>query len=144
MIPKPKKKKQKKVKLSTLQTKADDAMSPYIRQKYADEFGYCECVSCKRKFHWKDMDCGHFISRRHFATRYVEENCHPECISCNRFSSDHMIGYTEFFIDTYGRDKIYELREESRRLLSPTEKRTILEFAIEYFTEGLKALQKGD
>ena len=126
----------KKCKLSTLQGKADTAMSQYIRQKFAvDE--YCDCVSCGRSFHWREMDAGHFISRKHFATRYVEENCHPECRSCNRFSADHMIGYTEYFIDTYGREKILELKTESRRVLSPSEKRQIVEYAYEYYTKGI-------
>ena len=28
------------------------------------------------------MDCGHFISRTHMATRFDEENCHGECRMC--------------------------------------------------------------
>lgn len=115
-------------------------MSIYIRMKYADANGYVKCVSCGKVVPWKESDCGHFISRRHFATRYVEENCHPECIACNRFSPDHMIGYTEYIIDMYGREKIDELRAESRKVLSPTQKRTIVEEALAYYTMAIKEL----
>jgi hypothetical protein len=131
--------KTKRVKLSTLQTKADKAMSQYIRQKYSVD-GYVKCVSCGVIVFWQNSDCGHFISRRHFATRYVEENCHPECIACNRFSPDHMIGYTEYFIDTYGREKIDELRLLSKKTLSPSEKRAIVEKALDYYTAALEGL----
>lgn len=129
-----------KAKLSTLTAKADKLMSIYIRMKYADEHGWVKCSSCGRLFHWRDVDCGHFISRRHFATRYVEENAHPECHGCNRFNGDHLIGYTEFMIDTYGREKIAELKKESRRVLSATEKRAVIEDAIVHYSEGVKSL----
>ena len=130
----------RKVKLSTLQAKADSLMSEYIRRKYADEHGYVTCVSCGRSFRWQEVDCGHFVSRRHLATRYVEENAHPECKGCNRFSTDHLIGYTTYIIDLYGREKIAELKKESRKVLSPSEKRKTVEEAYQYYLNALTEL----
>ena len=51
-----------------------------------------------------------------------------------------MIGYTEYFIDTYGREKIAELKLESKRTLSPSAKREIVENALQYYTNALKEL----
>jgi hypothetical protein len=31
------------------------------------------------------MDCGHFMSRKHYATRWDESNCQVQCKSCNVF-----------------------------------------------------------
>ena len=132
--------KKPQTKLSTLQAKADSLMSEYIRRKHADEHGYVTCVSCGRSFRWQDVDNGHFISRRHFATRYIEENCHPECKGCNRFNHDHLIGYTQSMIDLYGKSGINELQEESKRLLSPSQKRQIVTEAIEYYTKMLNEI----
>lgn len=132
--------KKPQVKLSTLQAKADALMSEYIRRKHADEHGYVTCVSCGRSFRWQDVDNGHFISRRHFATRYIEENCHPECKGCNRFNHDHLIGYTQSMIDLYGKDGIKWLQEESRKLLSPSQKRQLVTEAIEYYGGKLEEM----
>jgi len=130
-----------KAKYSTVQASADKAMSLYIRQKYAKD-GMVTCVSCGKVLHWKEADCGHFVPKSRGASiRYVEENCHPECPSCNRFDDGHLAGYTLFMIDTYGRDKIEELRAEARKTLSQTVKRRLAEEAKAYYTQALKQLQ---
>lgn len=142
MIPK-KIKRPRQPKLSTLQAKADSAMSIYIRQKHADQSGYVKCVSCGRVFHWKEMDCGHFIPKSRGASiRYVEENCHPECQGCNRFDEGHLIEYTRYMIEMYGNDKIDELKKEARKTLKPSEKRALCEEAIAYYTQALIELKR--
>ena len=138
MIPK---KKPKQAKLSTLQAKADAAMSVYVRMKHSDADGYITCVSCGNLHHWKDVDCGHFIPKsRGAAVRWVEENCHPECRGCNRFSHSHLIGYTLYMIDVYGRSKIAELEQMARKPLSPLQKRQLAEDAYAYYTQAIKEL----
>ena len=133
-------KKPKKVKLSTLQDKADKAMSDYIRQKFAVD-GYVNCVSCGRNFHWKDVDCGHFIPKKRGASiRWVEENVAPECRDCNRFNEAHLIGFTFWMIETYGKEMIEELKEMAKITLSPTQKRSSALEAIDYYTKKLEEL----
>jgi hypothetical protein len=116
-------------------------MSLYIRQKYADN-GMVKCVSCGKFIYWKDSDCGHFVPKaRGAAVRYVEENVHPECHYCNRFDEGHLIEYTRFMIDFYGHEKIDELKSEARKTLSPTQKRELVENAIEYYGTRLKDME---
>lgn len=130
-----------KQSLPALQARADKAMSTYIRLKYADHAGMVTCVSCGKVLPWKESDCGHFIPRSRGASiRYVEENCHPECQGCNRFSHSHLIGYTLFMVDTYGREKIEELEQEARKVLSPSQKRQLAEEALEYYKEAASNL----
>lgn len=136
--------KPKRPKFSTLQTKADNAMSQYIRQKYAVD-GYCICVSCGTSHRWQDMDCGHFIPKKRASIlRWVKENVAPECRDCNRFDEGHLIGYYEWMLGMYGKEKIDELRAEARKTLSPSQSRANAEEAIEYYTEALKCLLKND
>ena len=138
-----KKAKKRKASLSTLQAKADSAMSVYIRTKYADENGYVRCVSCGKVDLWQNMDCGHFVPKsRGASVRYIEENCHPECPGCNRFDEGHLIEYTRYMIDMYGNDKIDELKQEARKTLRPSEKRQICEDAIDYYTQALRDLNR--
>lgn len=113
-------------------------MSLYIRQKYADDFGIAQCVSCGKVDNWWDMDCGHFVPKSRGASiRYVEENCHPECPACNRFDEGHLINYTRYMIEMYGNEKIDELKREARKTLKPSEKRNLCEEAIRYYTQAL-------
>lgn len=131
----------KKPSLSTLQAKADNAMSIYIRLKHSDHAGYVTCVSCGKVLQWKEVDCGHFIPKsRGASVRYIEENCAPECRGCNRFSESHMIGYTLYMIDTYGREKIEELEQEARKVLSPIQKRQLAEEAFVYYRQAAEKL----
>ena len=126
--------------MKTLQDKADKLMSLYIRQKYAKD-GLVSCVSCGKVIPWKDSDCGHFIPKsRGASVRYIEENCHPECQSCNRFDHGHLIGYTRYMISMYGDEKIDELKLEARKTLSASQKRGLVEEAILYYGEQLKKL----
>lgn len=133
----------KRPKLSTIQAKADKAMSLYIRQKYADANGYVACVACGRTHHWTEMDAGHFVPKsRGASVRYIEENVHPECQACNRFDEGHLIGYTRYIIEMYGPGKIDELQAEARIVLSATQKRNLAEQAHAYYTAQLQALKE--
>ena len=130
-------------KISTLQAKADILMSEYIRRKWSDQDGLVTCVSCGKRLHWKEADCGHFVPKSRGASiRYVEENCAPECPGCNRFNEGHLIGYTRWMIEYYGPEKIDELQNEARKVLSPSQKSAIVEEAIAYYRDRLQQLEK--
>ena len=134
----PKGKKPKKVKLSTLVTKADTLASRYIRQKYADHAGNVTCISCDTVLHWKDAHNCHYIERAKKPTRWLEENLHPGCPSCNVYRKEfHMREYTIKMIDLYGRDFVDELREMAKKNLSAAEVRQLAEEAIEYYSRPI-------
>tara|TARA_R100001163_G_scaffold11614_4_gene10635 strand:- start:16587 stop:16979 length:393 start_codon:yes stop_codon:yes gene_type:complete len=75
----------RKPKRSTLIKKADTIFSQYIRQRYANDSGIAECFTCGKKDHWKNLQCGHFMSRKHYSTRWDETNCQVQCAGCNVF-----------------------------------------------------------
>ena len=80
-----------------------------VRLKAADEHGYCECVTCKTRKHWTEMQGGHFIGRKWTATKLMTENIHPQCPCCNGPLRGNMIQYTLYMQDTYGREFVEEL-----------------------------------
>ena len=45
--------------------------------------GYCQCITCGRKYPIKQIQCGHFMSRKNYSTRWELENVAPQCYSCN-------------------------------------------------------------
>jgi len=80
----------------------DRVFSLFIRQRDADKNGMVKCISCGKIVEWKKSDCGHYINRRHMSTRFDEQNCNPQCRSCNRFSEGNMEGYRAGLIEKYG------------------------------------------
>jgi hypothetical protein len=66
----------------SLVIKLDTVFSQYIRRKDAiDEIA--ECITCGKKDHYKKLQCGHFMSRRHYSTRWEENNVGVQCYGCN-------------------------------------------------------------
>ena len=57
----------KKPTRKTLITKLDKVFSEYIRRRYAKN-DIATCVTCGKKDHWKKLQAGHFMSRKHYAT----------------------------------------------------------------------------
>ena len=126
----------KKQSMPALIRKADTVTSEYIRRKYADDTGHLKCVTCGKHMHWKEAHCAHFIGRSAKATRWLEENLHPACPSCNVFRKEfHMREYTLFMEDFYGRDFVDELRSMERKVLSASQVRALAEEAIDNFKE---------
>ena len=79
------KKKLKKKSISKLKKDLDAVFSKYIRHKYAID-GYVACYTCGVSKPIKEMQNGHFISRKHLSTRWSDEgNCKPQCVKCNIF-----------------------------------------------------------
>lgn len=74
----------KKPTRKTLITKLDKVFSEYIRRKDAKN-DIATCVTCGKKDHWKKLQNGHFMSRKHYATRWDEDNVGVQCSACNVF-----------------------------------------------------------
>jgi hypothetical protein len=84
--------------------------------KAADENGLASCVTCGKRQHYKEMDGGHFISRKWTATKLVEENIHPQCKGCNQYASGRHDDYSLYMVDTYGIEMVRELNDKKREL----------------------------
>lgn len=103
------KRKKKPPSLSALRDKLDGLLSRLVRLSAADSNGYAQCVACGKYAHWTEMDAGHFVGRRSLATRFDLRNVNVECRACNRFSPDHLIGYTIWMQEQHGDMVIAEL-----------------------------------
>ena len=73
----------------------DIVFSLYIRLKNSNENGFCKCISCQKIQHYKEVDAGHFISRRHMSTRYDVNNVFPQCRYCNRYVAGNQWLYSQ-------------------------------------------------
>jgi hypothetical protein len=69
--------------LSKAKKKLDTVFSQFIRLRGCNEEGWGNCWTCDRLRHWKEVDCGHFITRAKMSTRWMETNCQFQCKQCN-------------------------------------------------------------
>lgn len=108
--------KERKPSTATLVRKLDKIFSLFIRLRDSAAYNhkYFRCISCGQIKPFEQMDCGHFISRTHQATRFDEENAHGECRFCNRFSADHIIAYQRNLEAKIGKDRVDMLLARGR------------------------------
>ena len=99
----------KKPTRKTLITKLDKVFSEYIRRRYAKK-DIATCVTCGKKDHWKKLQAGHFMSRKHYATRWDEDNVEVQCSACNVFR----YGEQYLFAKYLGAEKADMLLAKSR------------------------------
>lgn len=102
----------KKPSRKTIVTKLDKVFSEYIRRRYAKN-GIAECVTCGKKDNWKNLQAGHFMSRKHYATRWDEENVEVQCMACNVYR----YGEQYLFAKHLGQEKADELLAKSRTMV---------------------------
>jgi len=101
----------KKPTRSKLIKKLDVVFSQYIRLSNADSKGMCTCVTCNKQFHWKNIQAGHFMSRKHYSTRWNENNVKPQCVGCNMFKSGEQYKYSLFLGSELANDLYLKSKE---------------------------------
>ncbi len=98
----------------------DDALwkvfSVYIRLRDADKNGNIRCISSGKICHWKEADAGHFIGRRHMATKYHEQNVNAQGRGANRFNGGEQFAYSKAIDKKYGPGTSDKLLVLSRQL----------------------------
>jgi len=104
----------KKKDLKWHKKRMDTVFSQYIRRLYADEDGIVSCFTCRVKKHWKEMQCGHYISRNHLSTRFEEKNVAPQCPGCNVWGGGKHDVFAVNLIKKYGEGILEELAEIKR------------------------------
>ena len=64
------------------------------------------CVTCGEA---NGLQCSHFYSRRHLATRFDLRNCNAMCADCNRRHNADPSPYLNFIKERYGSGVVAEL-----------------------------------
>ena len=118
--------------------KLDRVFALYIRLRDAMPNGYVRCISCGNIKAFADVDCGHYHSRTHMATRFDEENCNAECQYCNRFCADHLDKYAINLVKKIGQSRFDLLRVKAHSTKHYLDFE--LEQMIEHYTREVKRL----
>ena len=105
----------RKISRKGLVKKLDKVFSIYIRTRLAKE-NQVQCVTCGTRKHWKEVDAGHFVSRRHYSTRWNPQNVHAQCKSCNGFHGGQNYIMGKYIDKTYGEGYLQSSGTMSRQI----------------------------
>ena len=114
---------------AALKKELDTIFSKYIRWYYADENGNVECYTCGIVKQVKQIQNGHFQSRRHTSTRWHLNNCRPQCVKCNMYSQGEQLLFYRRLCADIGEQNVDEVVRLSKS-------------SIKYSKEDLKELIK--
>ena len=117
----------------------DRVFSKYIRTKYLRD-NFVECVTCNRKYPINKIQAGHFMSRRHYSTRWDEENVFPQCFGCNVGKSGEQYLFSKFIDQKFGEGYSDMLLFKSKETVKFSD--VEIEEMIQDFTNRLKVLEK--
>jgi len=112
-------KSKKKPSRSKLVKKLDAVFSQYIRLKDSVG-GFATCFTCGKKDHWKKLQNGHFQSRKHYATRWDEQNCKVQCAGCNVFRYGEQFLFAKYLDERFYAGLSDELYIKSKQIVKFT------------------------
>lgn len=128
----------KKTSRKKLVENLDKIFSVYIRNRYAKN-GMAECVTCGTIKEVKLLQCGHFMSRKHYSTRWNETNCQVQCYTCNVMQYGQQYRFGLYLNSTYGADTAEELHILSKQTVKLSD--ADLEVMIEYYKNLVNNLE---
>lgn len=117
----------------------DRVFSKYIRTKYIRD-NFVECVTCNRKYPINKIQAGHFMSRKHYSTRWDEENVFPQCYGCNVMQQGQQYLFSKFIDEKFGEGYSDVLLLKSRETVKFADYE--LDEMIRDYTKRLKDLEK--
>ena len=127
-------------KISKLKKELDKWFSLYIRLRDANEFGMVQCFTSGRVYHYKKIHAGHFMSRKHLATRWCETNVQPQSAADNLFGQGEQFKFGINLDGKYGEGTAEELQYKSRTTLKIS--RVEYEEKISYYKSLVDKLKK--
>ena len=128
----------KKLSRSRIVIKLDTVFSKYIRLSNSDKNGYCSCYTCGSKGYWKNdgMDAGHFMSRKHYSTRWDERNVKPQCKHCNMYRNGEQYKFAQV-LGTELSEELYILSKKTVKYSNAE-----LNSMAEHYKKLVKELEK--
>ena len=106
----------KKASRSKTVKKLDTIFSIYIRRRFSIE-DVAECFTCGVQRHYKELQCGHFQSRRYYSTRWDKLNCQVQCPKCNIFNQGEQYAFSKRLDERYGEGTSNELSLKAKSLI---------------------------
>lgn len=125
----------KKSTRQKLVSRLDTVFSQYVRHRDSVD-GMCTCSTCGVVKPIKEMQAGHFMSRRKRSTRWDEMNVHAQCAGCNMWNQGRQYEMSIYIDQKYGDGTSDKLLQQSNQTYNHTNEE--LQVLINNYKEGLK------
>lgn len=96
-----------------LEDKLDEAISEYVRRTGSSSGGWARCVTCGAIKHWKEHDCGHYISRVFRWTRWELGNLGIQCRRCNSYLGGAQHIMRAHLVKLHGEEAVVRMEYEA-------------------------------
>jgi len=107
----------KKLKpITKLKKELDAIFSTFVRLRDCTLNGEATCVTCGAVNHYKKMQNGHFMSRRHMSTRFEVMNTAVQCMGCNMYNQGMQYEMSKYLDKKYGEGTAEAMQLKSRQL----------------------------
>ncbi len=119
--------------------RADSWFSKLIRLKHSDgKTGICYTSGTVKPV--IELECGHFISRGHFTTRWHEDNARPQSTYANKWKNGQHQEFRQRLIVDIGEKRVEDLERKANQTakFSVEEIREIADHYREKFNELVK------
>jgi len=98
-------------------TTADNWFSRYIRISDKDnqingKDIYCKCYTTGKYYHIKTIQCGHYISRGHYSTRWDINNARPQGVYANKYKSGMPLEFESYLKAEIGQYALGNLKRK--------------------------------
>jgi hypothetical protein len=106
----------------------DKEFSLKIRARDSAEFDGAafRCITCRNVKPYEQADCGHYLGRQYWATRWNPMNCASQCRFCNRFNEGLKAKFREALFDIYGAGLIVAMEAGHKKGRKPRDFETAL------------------
>ena len=126
--------------ISKLKKDLDKVFSLYIRLRHASKDGIVKCWTCNKTGHYKKgFHAGHFMSRKHLATRWNEDNVQVQCVKCNLYGQGEQYAFGKLLDIRIAEGKAEELQELSKTTVKYM--RFEYEDMIKFYKEKVNAIK---
>ncbi len=96
----------------------DTQVSLFVRLTAASKSerkGWVQCYTCGEWHHWQDIDCGHYIPRGRFGTRFDLRHLRPQDRKCNYYGEGEHWKFRELLVEEIGEAEVLDLEMTANR-----------------------------
>lgn len=87
---------------------------------------YGICVTCEKRFHFKELQAGHYVSGRNNAVLFDEDLVHAQCMRCNIWLEGNKTKYALFMFKRFTPRQM----EKFEALRNKTVRRSMFDYGL--------------
>lgn len=100
-----------KSSLPLLKARCQVLFNEYIRNRDITGCSHFKCISCGQIKPKRLANAGHYYNIGHYdGLRFDEDNCHVQCIYCNKFLHGNLLQYRDNLLFKIGAERFEKLR----------------------------------